>query len=111
MAPASSLACGFSPTYGLVVCRDTEEEAKRDHQRIIDEGDWPGARNLMSIIGVESQSFRDPARSASVAPPLASRWTTAAPRRATVGPDRARFRVRDGEGRASDTGLAMSDRT
>ena len=46
-------------TYGLVVCRDTEAEAKRDHQRIIDEGDWPGARNLMSIIGLESQSFNE----------------------------------------------------
>ncbi|WP_328306209.1 LLM class flavin-dependent oxidoreductase [Actinomycetospora sp. NBC_00405] len=46
-------------TYGLVVCRDTEEEAKRDHQRIIDEGDWPGARNLMSIIGMESESFNE----------------------------------------------------
>ncbi|GLZ53960.1 LLM class flavin-dependent oxidoreductase [Actinomycetospora sp. NBRC 106378] len=46
-------------TYGLVVCRDTEAEAKRDHQRIIDEGDWPGAQNLMSIIGMESQSFNE----------------------------------------------------
>ncbi|MEJ8278112.1 LLM class flavin-dependent oxidoreductase [Pseudonocardia spirodelae] len=44
-------------TYGLVVVRDTEAEAKRVHQDIIDKGDWPGARNLMSIIGVESQSF------------------------------------------------------
>lgn len=44
-------------TYGLVVCRDTEAEAKRAHQEIIDKGDWPGARNLMSIIGIESQSF------------------------------------------------------
>jgi alkanesulfonate monooxygenase SsuD/methylene tetrahydromethanopterin reductase-like flavin-dependent oxidoreductase (luciferase family) len=44
-------------TYGLVVVRDTEAEAKRVHQEIIDKGDWPGARHLMSIIGVESQSF------------------------------------------------------
>ncbi|RZT85004.1 alkanesulfonate monooxygenase SsuD/methylene tetrahydromethanopterin reductase-like flavin-dependent oxidoreductase (luciferase family) [Pseudonocardia sediminis] len=46
-------------TYGLVVCRDTEAEAKRVHQDIIDKGDWPGARNLMSIIGMESQSFNE----------------------------------------------------
>ena len=46
-------------TYGLVVVRDTEAEAKRVHQDIIDKGDWPGARNLMSIIGVESESFAE----------------------------------------------------
>ena len=46
-------------TYGLVVCRDTEAEAKRVHQEIIDKGDWPGARHLMSIIGMESQSFNE----------------------------------------------------
>ncbi|MPZ70588.1 MAG: LLM class flavin-dependent oxidoreductase [Actinobacteria bacterium] len=44
-------------TYGLVVCRDTEAEARRVHQDIVDQGDWPGARNLMSILGIESQSF------------------------------------------------------
>jgi FMNH2-dependent dimethyl sulfone monooxygenase len=44
-------------TYALVVCRDTEEEAKSAHQRIIDEGDWDGARNVMSALGMESQSF------------------------------------------------------
>lgn len=46
-------------TYGLVVCRDTEAEARRVHRDIIDKGDWPGARNLMSIIGMESQSFNE----------------------------------------------------
>jgi alkanesulfonate monooxygenase SsuD/methylene tetrahydromethanopterin reductase-like flavin-dependent oxidoreductase (luciferase family) len=44
-------------TYALVVCRDTEEQAKADHRRIIDEGDWDGARNVMSALGMESQSF------------------------------------------------------
>lgn len=44
-------------TYALVVCRDTEEQAKADHQRIIDEGDWDGARNVMSALGMQSQSF------------------------------------------------------
>lgn len=45
-------------TYALVVCRDTEEEAKAAHRRIIDEGDWEGARNVMSALGMESQSFQ-----------------------------------------------------
>ncbi|MDI9894533.1 LLM class flavin-dependent oxidoreductase [Rhodococcus sp. IEGM 1381] len=44
-------------TYALVVCRDTEEEAQADHKRIIDEGDWNGARNVMSALGMQSQSF------------------------------------------------------
>jgi len=43
-------------TLALVVCRDTEEEAKAAHQAIIDQGDWPGARNVMSVLGMESQS-------------------------------------------------------
>lgn len=45
-------------TYALVVCRDTEEEAQAAHRRIIDEGDWEGARNVMSALGMESQSFQ-----------------------------------------------------
>ncbi|WP_416956599.1 LLM class flavin-dependent oxidoreductase [Streptomyces sp. Agncl-13] len=43
-------------TMALVVCRDTEAEAKAVHQEIIDQGDWPGARNIMSVLGIESQS-------------------------------------------------------
>ncbi|GAB3249351.1 LLM class flavin-dependent oxidoreductase [Arthrobacter pigmenti] len=45
-------------TYALVVCRDTEEEAQAAHKRIIDEGDWDGARNVMGALGMESQSFK-----------------------------------------------------
>jgi FMNH2-dependent dimethyl sulfone monooxygenase len=45
-------------TYALVTCRDTEAEAKRAHQEIIDKGDWNGARNVMSVLGMESQSFQ-----------------------------------------------------
>lgn len=44
-------------TYALVVCRDTEEEAQAAHQQIIEEGDWAGARNVMSALGMESESF------------------------------------------------------
>jgi FMNH2-dependent dimethyl sulfone monooxygenase len=45
-------------TYGLVVCRDTEEEAKADYQRVIDEGDWGAAGNVIKIAGSgNSESF------------------------------------------------------
>jgi alkanesulfonate monooxygenase SsuD/methylene tetrahydromethanopterin reductase-like flavin-dependent oxidoreductase (luciferase family) len=44
-------------TYGLVVARDTEEEAKKVFQRVVDEGDWGAAENVLKIAGVESESF------------------------------------------------------
>ncbi|MEU6696958.1 LLM class flavin-dependent oxidoreductase [Pseudonocardia sp. NPDC046786] len=45
-------------TYGLVVCRDTEEEARRAFQQVIDEGDWGAAGNVIKIAGSgESKSF------------------------------------------------------
>lgn len=45
-------------TYGLVVCRDTEEEAKRAFQQVVDEGDWGAAGNVIKIAGSgASQSF------------------------------------------------------
>jgi len=44
-------------TYGLVVARDTEEEAKRAFQQVVEDGDWGAAQNVLKIAGVESQSF------------------------------------------------------
>ncbi|MEU6375418.1 LLM class flavin-dependent oxidoreductase [Streptomyces sp. NPDC046909] len=44
-------------TYCLVICRETEKEAKAAYQAIIDAGDWPGAQNIMDVLGVQSQSF------------------------------------------------------
>jgi dimethylsulfone monooxygenase len=45
-------------TYGLVVCRDTENEAKRAFQQVVDEGDWGAAGNVIKIAGSgASQSF------------------------------------------------------
>jgi len=44
-------------TYGLIVCRDTEDEAKRDFQHIIDLGDRDGANNVMKVLGMQSESF------------------------------------------------------
>ena len=46
-------------TYGLVVARDTEKEAKDAFQSIIDHGDWGAAGNVMKVAGMESQSFNE----------------------------------------------------
>ena len=34
-------------TYGLVVARDTEREARRQYDYIIEKGDWEATRNIM----------------------------------------------------------------
>lgn len=44
-------------TYVLVICRETEAEAKRVQQEILDAGDRPGAENVMSVLGMQSGSF------------------------------------------------------
>jgi FMNH2-dependent dimethyl sulfone monooxygenase len=44
-------------TYGLVVARDTEREARRQYDYIIEKGDWEATRNIMHVLGVESGSF------------------------------------------------------
>ena len=44
-------------TYCLVICRETEKEARAAHQAIIDAGDWPGAQIIMDVLGIESASF------------------------------------------------------
>ncbi|MCO7219064.1 LLM class flavin-dependent oxidoreductase [Klenkia sp. PcliD-1-E] len=45
-------------TYGLIVCRDTEAEAKAAFQNVIDEGDWGAAGNVIKIASSgASQSF------------------------------------------------------
>jgi FMNH2-dependent dimethyl sulfone monooxygenase len=46
-------------TYGLVVVRDTEEEARQAFQSVIDHGDWDAAGNVMKVAGMESQSFNE----------------------------------------------------
>jgi len=50
--------CGVM-SFALVCCRDTEEEAKALYQHIVDEGDWEAARNIMSLLGMESESFNE----------------------------------------------------
>jgi dimethylsulfone monooxygenase len=44
-------------TYGLVVARDTEREARRQYEHIIEEGDWEATHNILRVLGVESGSF------------------------------------------------------
>ncbi len=44
-------------TYGLVVARDTEREARRQYEYIIEKGDWEATQNIMRVLGVESESF------------------------------------------------------
>ncbi|MGO2110011.1 MAG: LLM class flavin-dependent oxidoreductase [Pseudoclavibacter sp.] len=45
-------------TYGLVVCRETEAEAKAAFQQVLDEGDYDGAGNVIKIaLSGASQSF------------------------------------------------------
>lgn len=46
-------------TYATVVCRDTEAQAQRDYQAMVDSIDWEAIDNLTSIFGVEGQSYGD----------------------------------------------------
>jgi dimethylsulfone monooxygenase len=44
-------------TYAHVICRDTEQEARQAYDAMVEKGDFEGASNLMSVLGIESQSF------------------------------------------------------
>jgi FMNH2-dependent dimethyl sulfone monooxygenase len=46
-------------TSTLVVCRETEAEARQAYQSILDHGDWVAANNIMQALGIESQSFNE----------------------------------------------------
>ena len=43
----------------IVICRDSEEEAKREYQRILDHGDYDGAEEVIRIMKMQSQSFTE----------------------------------------------------
>ena len=43
----------------LVVCRDTQAEAERAYEDILDHGDTVAAGNMMRMLGMESQSYND----------------------------------------------------
>jgi alkanesulfonate monooxygenase SsuD/methylene tetrahydromethanopterin reductase-like flavin-dependent oxidoreductase (luciferase family) len=42
----------------LVMCRNTEAEARAAYNRIFENGDWEAARNMLSVLGVQSQFFQ-----------------------------------------------------
>jgi alkanesulfonate monooxygenase SsuD/methylene tetrahydromethanopterin reductase-like flavin-dependent oxidoreductase (luciferase family) len=44
-------------SYALVICRETEKEAREAHRQIIEQGDWPGAQIIMDVLGMQSASF------------------------------------------------------
>ncbi|MBS1889192.1 MAG: LLM class flavin-dependent oxidoreductase [Actinobacteria bacterium] len=44
-------------TNAVIICRDSEREAERAYRAILDDGDWEGARNVMRVLGIESESF------------------------------------------------------
>jgi FMNH2-dependent dimethyl sulfone monooxygenase len=44
-------------TYGLVIARDTEKEAQEFHQRVIDDGDWGAAGNVIKIASSGASQF------------------------------------------------------
>jgi FMNH2-dependent dimethyl sulfone monooxygenase len=46
-------------TSALVVCRETEEEARAAYRSIVEHGDKVAAGNLMKVLGIESQSFNE----------------------------------------------------
>ena len=62
-ANVRSLAAGYGRDIGVlgyayVICRDTEEEAKRQHEYIIEKGDWDGAKNIIDVMMTgANQSF------------------------------------------------------
>ena len=46
-------------TYATVVCRDTEREARRDYQEMVDNIDWEAIDYLTRVFGLEGQSYGD----------------------------------------------------
>ena len=48
--------CGVM-SYGLVCCRDTEEEAKALYRRIVDEGDWGATNTIIELMLGENYSY------------------------------------------------------
>jgi len=46
-------------TYATIVCRDTEREARRDYQEMVDSIDWEAIDYLTRVFGLEGQSYGD----------------------------------------------------
>ena len=48
--------CGVM-SYGLVCCRDTEEEAQVLYRHIVDEGDWGATNTIIELMLGENYSY------------------------------------------------------
>jgi alkanesulfonate monooxygenase SsuD/methylene tetrahydromethanopterin reductase-like flavin-dependent oxidoreductase (luciferase family) len=46
-------------SYGLVICRDTENEAQQMYRYIVEKGDWEAAHIILRLLGIESESFSE----------------------------------------------------
>ncbi|MSO75184.1 MAG: LLM class flavin-dependent oxidoreductase [Alphaproteobacteria bacterium] len=55
-AASYSRQCGVM-SYGLVCCRDTENEAKALYDRIVAEGDWGATRTIIDLMQGENYSY------------------------------------------------------
>ncbi|MBS1889228.1 MAG: LLM class flavin-dependent oxidoreductase [Actinobacteria bacterium] len=84
-------------TYALVICRDTEAEAREALEWILDEADWEAANNWISVLGIQSGSFDDNIRG-----PLAEQFIAGAGAALVVGDPEA---VVDQLAAIADSGL------
>jgi alkanesulfonate monooxygenase SsuD/methylene tetrahydromethanopterin reductase-like flavin-dependent oxidoreductase (luciferase family) len=49
-------------SFSMMVCRETEREARQAYKQIIDQGDWEAASNIVRVFGLESGSMREVVR-------------------------------------------------
>ena len=50
-------------TYGYLICRDTEQEARKARDLMMEHADWGAANNVLSVLGVlDSRTPRRPSR-------------------------------------------------
>ena len=48
--------------YGFMLCRDTEAEAQEALENILEQTDWDAAKNIMQVLGMQSEGFNDQIR-------------------------------------------------
>jgi FMNH2-dependent dimethyl sulfone monooxygenase len=49
-------------SYAVVICRDSEAEAKAAYEEVLELGDWEGAKNAMKALGIGSESWTEQLR-------------------------------------------------
>jgi FMNH2-dependent dimethyl sulfone monooxygenase len=50
-------------TYGYLICRDTEKEARRARDLVMERADWGAANNVLAVLGVYEDAYRTQAES------------------------------------------------